>query len=105
MGQWEYRVVFVDSWRRASVEGRETYPEENERSSAFARRFLNGLGVEGWELAGIQPTMPGQAYYIFKRELAEGASPDMSVVRGEERQEQPGGSAPDDPAGPEAVSL
>ena len=107
-GQWEYKVVYVDRWRRTSAEGKETHPEENERSSAFARRFLNGMGVEGWELVGIQHTMPGQSYMIFKRPLAEGATPDMSVVRGEARSPDrpaPGSPPPANPSGPDVVSL
>ena len=84
---WEYKVVYVDRWRRTSVEGQETYPEENERSSGFARRFLNGIGADGWELVGIQHTVPGQSYMIFKRPLADGAEPDLSVVKSEGRGE------------------
>jgi hypothetical protein len=102
-GQWEYKVVFVDSWRRTSVEGTEAGPQENERTSAFARRFLNGMGVEGWELTGIQHTQPGQAYYIFKRPLADGATPDMSVVKSEPRQQPAPEQTP--PGGSEVVSL
>lgn len=83
---WEYKVVFVDRWRRTSVEGQETHPEENERSSAFARRFLNGMGADGWELTGVQHMQPGQSYMLFKRALAEGSEPDLSVVKAEPRQ-------------------
>jgi len=77
---WEYKVVYNNRWERTSVEGHETYPEDGERNSAFARRFLNGLGADGWELVGIEHTHPG-SYYIFKRPLADGAEPDLSVVR------------------------
>lgn len=84
--RWEYRVVFNDSWRRISVEGSETHPEEGERASAFGRRMLNSMGIEGWELSAVHPTMPGQAYYIFKRRLADGNEPDMTVVRHSEEQ-------------------
>ena len=34
---------------------------------------MNELGLEGWELSGLHHTMPGQAYYVFKRALADGA--------------------------------
>lgn len=113
--KWEYKVVYVDRWRRISIEGQETYPEENERSSGFARRFLNGMGADGWELVGIQHTMPGQSYLVFKRAPAEGAEPDLSVVTGEPRGEghghhghhghhgQPEQEQP--PAGDQTVSL
>ena len=40
-------------------------------------------GAEGWELTGIQHTMPSQSYYVFKRPLADGAEPDLSVVKRE----------------------
>jgi hypothetical protein len=100
--RWEYKVVFVDSWRRVSIEGEETHPEEGERTSGFARRFLNGMGADGWELSGIQLTAPGQAYYTFKRELADGAEPDLTVARNGIVREQAQSS---DPAGPQAVAL
>lgn len=78
--KWEYKVAYVEGWRRVSVEGVETYPEQHERHSAFGRRFLNMMGADGWELTDIQLTMPNAGYYIFKRELADGAEPDLSVV-------------------------
>ena len=83
--RWEYKVVYVAGWERTSTEGVETGPEEGERNSAFGRRFLNSLGADGWELTGIQHTMPGQSYYIFKRPLEPGVEPDLSVVRREAR--------------------
>ena len=105
MARWEYKTVFVDSWRRVSIEGEETYPEEGERTSGFARRFLNGLGADGWELSGIQITAPGQAYYTFKRELADGAEPDVSVVRNGIVREQPSAGQQPGGSGPQAVAL
>src|SRR6266542_46987 len=75
--RWEYKVVYVAGWKRVSVEGQETHPEHGERSSGFARRCLNGLG-------------------------ADGAEPDLSVVRNGIVREQPeSGSA----GGPQAVAL
>ena len=68
---WEYKVAYNSRWERTSVEGHETHPEDGERNSAFARRFLNGLGADGWELVGIEHTGRG-SYYIFKRPLADG---------------------------------
>jgi hypothetical protein len=110
--KWEYKVVYVDSWQRTSVEGQEVHPEEHERTSGFARRFLNGFGADGWELVGIQHTMPGQSYMIFKRELGEGAEPDLSVVKGEPRGERHGRHGhhgqpeqPEQPSADETVSL
>lgn len=87
--RWEYKVVYVAGWERTSIEGVEMGPEEGERSSAFGRRFLNGLGADGWELTGIQHTAPGQSYYIFKRPLAAGAEPDVSIVRRQAAPSQP----------------
>ena len=104
MAKWEYKVAYVDRWQRTSIEGQEAHPEERERASGFGRRFLNGLGSEGWELVGIQHTMPGQSYLIFKRPLAAGAEPDLSVSQRESRrEEQP--APPEQPAGDQAVSL
>ena len=104
--RWEYKVVFVDSWRRVSVEGEETHPEEGERTSGFARRFLNGLGADGWELSAIHHTRHGQAYYTFKRQVADGAEPDLSVVRNGIVREQPGGGQQSSgSSGPQAVAL
>ena len=100
--KWEYKVVFVEGWERVSVEGHETQPEEGERNSAFGRRVLNGLGADGWELTGIQHAMPGRSYMIFKRPLAEGAEPDLSVVR---REPKATPEAPPAPDGPQVVAV
>lgn len=66
MGQWAYKVVYIDYRGRISCEGLETLIT-NERRSTFARRYLNTLGKEGWELVSIQPLTSNSAYYIFKR--------------------------------------
>ncbi len=102
--RWEYKVAYVEGWRRISVEGEELFPAQHERHSAFGRRFLNGMGVDGWELVDIQITMPNCAYYVFKRALAEGAEPDLSVVQRTPAQHE-GGSTTQDDAGAQAVSL
>lgn len=94
--KWEYKVVFVEGWERISVEGKETHPEEGERNSAFGRRVLNGLGADGWELTGIQHSQPGRSYLVFKRPLADGAEPDLSVVRRERPAPADGQPAPTD---------
>lgn len=101
---WEYKVVFVENWERISVEGQETRPEEGERNSAFGRRFLNGMGADGWELTGVQHTMPGRSYFIFKRPLAAGAEPDLSVVR-RERPAPSENQAPASGEGAQVVSV
>jgi hypothetical protein len=71
MTQWVYKVVYIDYRGRISVEGVETLIG-NERRSAFARRYMNTLGKDGWELVSIQPLTANSAYYIFKRPAQEG---------------------------------
>ena len=102
--RWEYKVVYVAGWERTSVEGVEVGPEEGERNSAFGRRFLNTLGADGWELTGIQHTMPGQSYYIFKRPLEAGAEPDLSVVR-RQAKSSPTETAPEGSSESQVVNL
>jgi hypothetical protein len=70
MGQWAYKVVYIDYRGRISCEGQETLIG-NERRSGFARRYLNELGRESWELVSIQPLTANSAYYIFKRPAQE----------------------------------
>jgi hypothetical protein len=87
---WQYKVVYTDFRGRISVEGEETFIEQSERRSSFARRVLNTLGAEGWELVGIQPLWPAEtAYMIFKKE-GEG---DSSVAKSS-TQEQPAPTPP-----------
>src|SRR5437588_10025524 len=71
MPQWAYKVVYIDYRGRISSEGLETLIT-NERRSTFARRYMNTLGKDGWELVGIQPLTSNSAYYIFKRAAQEG---------------------------------
>jgi hypothetical protein len=74
MAAWEYKVAYIDYRGRISSEGQETLISGEERRSTFARRYLDALGQEGWELVGIQPLSPQSAYYIFKRQAGEGHS-------------------------------
>jgi len=80
MPQWEYKVAFVDYRGRISVEGQEQRIGD-ERRTAFVRRFLEDLGREGWELAGIQPLSPQSAYYVLKRSRSRdgGEAPASSI--------------------------
>jgi hypothetical protein len=71
MGQWAYKVVYIDYRGRISSEGQETLIG-NERRSTFARRYMNNLGRENWELVSIQSLTSNSAYYIFKRPAQEG---------------------------------
>src|SRR5260370_33879830 len=66
MAQWAYKVAYIDYRGRISSEGLETLIG-NERRSTFARRYLNTLGKDGWELVGIQPLTANSACYVFKR--------------------------------------
>jgi hypothetical protein len=71
VSQWAYKVVYIDYRGHISCEGVKTMMA-NERHSTFARRYMNTLGREGWELVGIQPLTSITAYYIFKRPAQEG---------------------------------
>src|SRR5205823_7868834 len=71
MAQWAYKVAYIDYRGRISSEGLETLIG-NERRSTFARRYLNTLGKDGWELVSIQPLTANSAYYVFKRPAQEG---------------------------------
>jgi hypothetical protein len=53
--QWEYRVAYVDPRGRISCEGTEVTRQSGETRTACVRRYLDGLGNEGWELVGIHP--------------------------------------------------
>lgn len=70
MGQWAYKVVYVDYRGRISCEGVETLIGD-ERRSAFVRRYFNSVGKDSWELVGIQPLTSNSAYYTFKRPAQE----------------------------------
>ena len=87
MAQWAYKVAYIDYRGRISCEGLETLRGENERRSTFARRYMNTLGKEGWELVGIQPLTGNSAYYVFKRVAQEGdfveENPPASTPQGE----------------------
>ncbi len=84
MAQWAYKVAYIDYRGRISSEGLETLIG-NERRSTFARRYLNTLGKDGWELVGIQPLTANSAYYVFKRTAQEGDFADDSRWRQPDR--------------------
>ncbi len=68
MTAWEYKVVYMDFRGRASLEGDEQFIAKEERRSSFARRVMNALGADGWEMVGVQPLWPAEtSYLIFKR--------------------------------------
>ncbi|GCE18239.1 hypothetical protein [Dictyobacter kobayashii] len=77
MGQWAYKVVYVDYRGRISCEGVETLIGD-ERRSAFVRRYFDSIGRDGWELASNQPLTANSAYYVFKRAAQEGNYADQT---------------------------
>ena len=90
MAQWAYKVVYIDYRGRISSEGLETLIT-NERRSTFARRYMNTLGREGWELVGIQPLTSNSAYYTFKRPAQEGDYADEEAPAAESSSEAASG--------------
>jgi hypothetical protein len=105
--RYEYKVAYVVAWEQISIEGVETRREKGERNSSFGRRVLNELGADGWELIALHPTLDRAqaAYYTFRRALAEGAEPDLSVVKRQQEQpaEAPAQSQPQTPSAPAAT--
>lgn len=96
MGQWAYKVVYVDYRGRISSEGLETLIG-NERRSSFARRYFNSLGKENWELVGIQSLTSNSAYYVFKRPAQEG---DYTEDAPSSAAQQPSSTQPTSDSGP-----
>ena len=91
MAQWAYKVVYIDYRGRISSEGLETLIA-NERRSTFARRYMNTLGREGWELVGIQPLTSNSAYYTFKRPAQEGDYADEAPADESSSESTPSGA-------------
>jgi hypothetical protein len=66
--QFEYRVVYVDPRGRISCEGVEFVRQSGENRTAFVKRYLDSLGAEGWQLAGVHPLIRMEAsYFILQR--------------------------------------
>jgi hypothetical protein len=66
--KWEYRVVYVDPRGRISAEGVEFVRQSGENRTAFMKRYLDTLGEEGWDLAGIHPLIRMESsYMVLKR--------------------------------------
>lgn len=93
MAQWAYKVAYVDYRGRISCEGLETLRGDNERRSTFARRYMNTLGKDGWELVGIQPLTGNSAYYVFKRVAQEGDFAEEAPAASSKQSEPAGGSS------------
>ncbi|MCI0783091.1 MAG: hypothetical protein J4O14_02540 [Chloroflexi bacterium] len=42
--------------------------QPGEHRTAFVRRYLDGLGSEGWEVSAVQPLIRMEtSYFVFKR--------------------------------------
>ena len=68
MASWEYKIAYVDFRGRISSEGSEFIRQPGEHRTSFARRYLDVLGQEGWEVAAVQPlTRFGTSYFVLKR--------------------------------------
>lgn len=66
-GKWEYKVSYVDFRGRISTEGVEFIRQSGEHRTGFVRKFMDAVGDDGWELAGIHHLRYENAYFIFRR--------------------------------------
>jgi hypothetical protein len=74
MASWEYKVAYVDFRGRISSEGVEFIRQPGEHRTQFVRRYLDGLGAEGWEVAALHPLIRMEtSYFVLKRAAAAGA--------------------------------
>ncbi len=74
--KWEYKVVYVNFKGQISSEGEQILIGRGERRSSFVRRYLDEIGAEGWELAGVSPLGESEnSYFIFKRPATGDAKP------------------------------
>jgi pimeloyl-ACP methyl ester carboxylesterase len=69
--KWEYRVVYVDPRGRISSEGVEFVRQSGENRTAFMKRYLDTLGDEGWELAGLHPLVRTESSYVILKRPKE----------------------------------
>lgn len=75
MNKWEFKVAYVDFRGRISAEGVEFIRQSGESRSAFVRRYLDVLGEEGWDVAGVHPLGWTQnSYFILRRPKAQAAA-------------------------------
>jgi hypothetical protein len=66
--RWEYKVVYVNFRGQISSEGQQLTIGRGERRSSFVRNYLDQLGQQGWELAGVSPLGDTEnSYFVFKR--------------------------------------
>lgn len=68
---WEYKVAYVDFRGRISSEGVEFVRQPGEHRTGFVKRYLDTLGLEGWEVAAVHPLIRMEtSYFILKRPAA-----------------------------------
>jgi hypothetical protein len=80
MTNWEYKTAYVDFRGRISSEGVEFIRQPGEHRTSFVRRYLDGLGQDGWEVAALHPLMRLEtSYFILKRPAEKAASPGKKV--------------------------
>jgi hypothetical protein len=61
-------VVYVNFRGQISSEGQQIMIGRGERRSSFVRNYLDQIGQQGWELAGVSPLGDTEnSYFIFKR--------------------------------------
>ena len=66
--RWEYKVVYVNFRGQISSEGNQQTIERGARRSSFVRQYLDDLGQQGWDLAGVSPLGETEnSYFVFKR--------------------------------------
>ena len=73
MAKWEYKVAYVDFRGRISSEGSEFIRQSGEHRTAFARRYLNALGQDGWEVAAVHPLLRTETSYLILKRPAQAA--------------------------------
>ena len=68
MATWEYKVAYVDFRGRISTEGIEFIRQPGEHRTQFVRRYLDGLGQDGWDIAAVHPLLRMEtSYFVLKR--------------------------------------
>ena len=73
--KWQYRVVYVDPRGRISHDGVEFVRQSGENRTAFFTRYLDALGEDGWEVAGLHPLIRTESSYVIlkRQKVAAGA--------------------------------
>jgi hypothetical protein len=84
MANWEYKIAYVDFRGRISSEGVEFIRQPGEHRTAFVRRYLDGLGGDGWDIAAVHPLLRMEtSYFILKRQPQAAAGTKVSASKTE----------------------